>query len=94
MIKYTKRGKNRVITLNQSIGIEQADELYKALIACYKKANKISIEMNKLETIDLSALQLLYAAKKACLLKGIDFLFDPNDAPCVQEQLLKTCIEI
>ncbi len=94
MIKYTKRGKSRVITLNQSIGIEQADELYKALISCYQKAEKISIDVKNLEIIDLSALQLLYAAKKACSLKGIDFLFDPNQAPCVQEQLLKTCIEI
>lgn len=63
MIKFTQRGKSRVITLAGDLSIEHAADLHTAFIKC-SKADNVRVELKKLVSLDLSIIQLLYSAKK------------------------------
>ena len=63
MIKFTQRGKSRVITLAGDLSIEHASDLHTAFLKC-SKADSVRVDLKKLASLDLSIVQLLYSAQK------------------------------
>lgn len=80
------------ITLTGAYGIERAaelaSELRNALDAAQAKPGLI-LELDGLVELDLPAVQLVYAAKRSCLRRGIGFAFAGAVEPELAKRLLQ-----
>ncbi len=66
MIKYSAKKKTGTIYLEGTTGIDDAAELKGKIVKAMKANEKVEIRVGRLESIDVSILQILYAAQKQC----------------------------
>jgi anti-anti-sigma regulatory factor len=84
--------KNALVTLQGSYGLERADELAKELKAALAASSVspksiIELDLSDVTELDLSAIQLFYAAKKSALATGGDLLLVGTLKPVLAARL-------
>jgi len=62
---FTKSGNKGVVTLDGDVTLQQAEELRRILIKALVDADEVSLDMDKVEKVDLSCLQLLCSAHRS-----------------------------
>lgn len=78
------------IKLSGAYGIERAAELASALQAALQEAEGrpgLLLELDEVAELDLSAVQLLYAARRSCVRRGLAFGFAGAINPEVSKRL-------
>ncbi len=66
-----------VIYLKEIINIRHSEELKKTLLQALSFKKQLRVDLRDLNELDLSTLQLLYAAKKSADNEGILFIISP-----------------
>jgi anti-anti-sigma regulatory factor len=69
----SKKKKTACIVWSGTVGIEQANNLKQELLGVIDKYDEVSVNLSAVEDIDVSAIQILAAAKKECDSKGCTF---------------------
>ena len=62
---FTRTGNKGVVTLDGDVTLQQAEELRCVLIKALVDADEVSLEMEKVQKVDLSCLQLLCSAHRS-----------------------------
>ena len=62
---FTRTGDKGVVTLDGEVTLQQAEELRRVLIKALVDAEEVSLDMEKVEKVDLSCLQLLCSAHRS-----------------------------
>ncbi len=78
----------KTVKLVSSYGIDRASELAAALRAALSASPRLSIDLSAASDMDVSAIQLLYAAKKSCVAKGGDCVLAGDVSAELCERLL------
>lgn len=65
----------KVITLQGDLSIQKASAIVEEIQAAMGTTDKLVFDITLAESIDLSCLQILYAAKKTADKKGIELVF-------------------
>ena len=63
-LKITKESRSGVLAIKKRCTVEYAQELLDALTEAAKETQRLEVKMEGLEDIDLSSLQLFYAAHR------------------------------
>lgn len=86
-----KTGEALRIKLSGAYGIERAAELARELLSALDEAKgrpAVVVQLDELAELDLPAVQILYAARRSCLRRGLDFRFSGALDPEVSRRLL------
>ncbi len=84
--------KTAAIKLLGSYGLERAQELAKQLKAALAPHAMLELDLSGLTELDLSAVQLLYAAKKSAKAGGGDLLLVGTINPSLAARLLSSTL--
>lgn len=79
--------KNAAIKLHGSYGLERAEELSAQLKAALTPNAALEIDLSEVTELDLSAVQLVYAAKKSAKAGGGDLLLVGTLLPSLSARL-------
>jgi anti-anti-sigma factor len=63
----TQSGKTVVVALDGDVTLQQAEEFRRVLIRALTDADEVSLDMEKVENVDLSCLQLLCSAHRSAV---------------------------
>jgi len=69
---------NIVVEWSGSCGIENAQSLKDSLLKVLKKASQIELDLSKVEDVDLTAIQIILAARKEALSQQKLFFIKDN----------------
>jgi anti-anti-sigma regulatory factor len=64
-VVFTRTGNKGVVTVDGDATLQQAEELRRVLIKALVDADEVSLDMDKVEKVDLSCLQLLCSAHRS-----------------------------
>ena len=73
--------KSEGLSFDGPLGIEQAAETLKALKTAIAKAKPIIVDLSRVQSLDLSVLQIIVAAKKTAQKKSIPFEIGSRMSP-------------
>jgi anti-anti-sigma regulatory factor len=62
---FTRTGNKGVVTLDGDVTLPQAEELRRVLIKALVDADEVALDMEKVQNVDLSCLQLLCSAHRS-----------------------------
>jgi anti-anti-sigma factor len=60
--KIKRRGKKKILTISGEMNVNHADELKSSLIESFKGVKEVIVNLEEINEMDLSAIQLLYSA--------------------------------
>ena len=63
------------LLLEGEVGIRSAKELKQALVQALEAANEIAVSLEKATELDVTAVQLLWTAKREALEAGLEFVY-------------------
>jgi anti-anti-sigma regulatory factor len=63
-LKVRRKGKTRILNAHGTLAIEDAEALKKSLVSCIDKANEVIFDIEGMEDVDLSCLELMCSAHK------------------------------
>ena len=67
------------VSLDGAIDIASSAELKKALVDALAAEKKVSVALGKVTDLDVTAVQLLWAARREAQLAGVDFALDGQE---------------
>jgi len=76
------------IALEGGIDIGLSAELKKALVEALAAGKKVSVNLGKVTDLDVTAVQLLWAAKREARVAGVDFVLDGQEPAEIRDALL------
>jgi len=65
--EFTVSGDEGVLKMEGAVGIEHAEELRKVLIESIERSGSLVLDIEQVDEVDLSALQLLCSAQRSCV---------------------------
>ncbi len=83
----TENGSLKVITLDRRVTIDRAESLREVLLDAVANADSLLVNLSHVEVIDLTAIHLLYAAKRQARSEKKRFEFTGTVPEAVREAL-------
>lgn len=91
-LKQTKT--KSTVSLEGAIDIATSSELKKALLEALAAGKKVSVCLGKATELDVTAVQLLWAAGREATALCLDFALDGQEAPEIRSALLDSGLDL
>jgi anti-anti-sigma regulatory factor len=88
MLELRSEGGRATLRLDGELAFGSIRELRGRLLEALRGHSRVTLEIVRLEALDLAGLQLVYAAAKSAARTGVDFRFDPGLAAGRIDRLL------
>ncbi len=87
-VNNTEAGKEGVLSLMGNVTLVEALETKKALLEAIEAVDRLHLDLQAIESVDVSFIQLLCAAHRECILSRKE-IFVQGDAPATIEGFLE-----
>jgi len=91
-LKLTKT--KSTVSLEGAIDIATSAELKKVLLEALSAGKKVSVALGKATDLDVTAVQLLWAARREACRLGVEFALDGQELPEIRSALLESGLDL
>ncbi len=80
----------KIVNLSGALIIDRASALKDELVAAFAESSQVLVSLSLVEDLDLSCLQVFYAARRSAASTGMDFHFIGTVPPRIAKRLATT----
>ena len=91
-VKLTKT--RSTVSLEGAIDIAASSELKKVLVEALSKGKRVSVGLGRATELDVTAVQLLWAASREARRSGVEFALDGQELPEIRSALLESGLDL